>query len=92
MLENVKNNGIFKLIDHDHVFDNESTNRIKMNHMKTILYGHLIEIDKLTRLKLLQIDPLNNEFDMSVKESEIVLSSFSTTSAMKHTKCSEISI
>ena len=38
-------------------------NKIKMNHIKTILCGHFIGIDKLERLKLLQNDPLVNEFD-----------------------------
>jgi len=72
LLENAKNNGIFELIDNDLVFDNESTNKIKMNHIKTILCGHFIGIDKLERLKLLQGDPLVNEFGVSVKEPETV--------------------
>ena len=37
--------------------------KIKMNHIKTMLCGHFIGIDKLERLKLLQNDPLVNEFD-----------------------------
>jgi len=72
LLENAKNNGIFELIDADLVFDIESTNKIKMNHIKTMLCGHFIGIDKLERLKLLQGDPLVNEFDISVKEPETV--------------------
>jgi hypothetical protein len=72
LLENAKNNGIFELIDNDLVFDNESTNKIKMNHIKTMLCGHFIGIEKLERLKLLQGDPLVNEFDISVKEPETV--------------------
>ena len=72
LLENAKTNGIFELIDADLVFDNESTNKIKMNHIKTMLYGHIVGIDKLERLKLLQGDPLINEFDISVKEPETV--------------------
>ena len=43
-----------------------------MNHIKTMLCGHFIGIDKLERLKLLQGDPLINEFDISVKEPETV--------------------
>ncbi|TFH38413.1 MAG: IS1380 family transposase [ANME-2 cluster archaeon] len=80
LLENAKTNGIFELIDTDLVFDNESTNKIKMNHVKTMLCGHFIGIDKLERLKLLQGDPLVNEFGVSVKEPETVsrfLSNFS---------------
>ena len=53
LLENTRNNGIFELIDDDLVFENQSTNRIKMNHIKTMLCGNLIGIDKLERLKLL---------------------------------------
>jgi hypothetical protein len=33
-----------------------------MNHIKTILCGNLMGIDTLERLKLLQGDPLINEF------------------------------
>ena len=56
-LENAKSNGIFDFIENDLVFDNDSTNKIKMNHIKTMLCGHFIGIDKLERLKLLQNDP-----------------------------------
>jgi len=72
LLENAKNNGIFEIIDNNLVFDNESTNKIKMNHIKTMLCGHFIGIDKLERLKLLQGDPLVNEFDISVKAPETI--------------------
>jgi len=80
LFESAKANGIFELIDNDLVFDHESTNKIKMNHIKTMLCGHFIGIDKLERLKLLQGDPLITEFDISVKEPETVsrfLSNFS---------------
>jgi hypothetical protein len=63
LLENAKSNGIFDFIENDLVFDNDSTNKIKMNHIKTAICGHFIGIDKLERLKLLQNDPLVNEFD-----------------------------
>jgi len=46
LLENAKANGIFELIDTDLVFDSESTNRIKMNHIQAMLCGHFIGIDK----------------------------------------------
>ncbi len=35
LLENARKNGVFDLIDNDLVFENESTNKIKMNHIKT---------------------------------------------------------
>ena len=37
-----------------------------------MLCGHFIGIDKLERLKLLQSDPLVNEFDISIKQPETV--------------------
>ena len=43
-----------------------------MNHIKTMLCGNFIGIDKLERLKLLQSDPLVNEFAISIKEPETV--------------------
>ena len=80
MLENTKNNGIFEMIESDLNFESASINKIKMNHIKTMLCGHFIGIDKLERLKLLKNDPLVREFDISVKEPETVsrfLSNFS---------------
>jgi hypothetical protein len=72
LLENAKNNGIFELIDNNLVFANESTNKIKMNHIKTMPCGHFIGIEKLERLKLLQGYPLVNGFGILVKEPETV--------------------
>ena len=72
LLEHANKNGIFYLIDHDLVFENASTNKIKMNHIKTMLCGNFIGIDKLERLKLLQSDPLINEYAISIKEPETV--------------------
>jgi hypothetical protein len=72
LLEHTSKNGVFDLIDHDLVFENASTNKIKMNHIKTMLCGNFIGIDKLERLKLLQSDPLVNEFAISIKEPETV--------------------
>ena len=42
LFESAKDNGIFELIDNDLVFDNEATNKIKMNPIKTMLWGHFI--------------------------------------------------
>jgi hypothetical protein len=72
LFENTSKNGFFDLIDNDLVFENDSTNKIKMNQIKTMLCGHLIGIDKLERLKLLQNDPLIHEFAISIKEPETV--------------------
>jgi hypothetical protein len=72
LLEHARRNGIFDLIDHDLVFETQSTKKIKMNHIKTMLCGNFIGIDKLDRLKLLQSDPLVNKFAISIKEPEMV--------------------
>ncbi|EBZ4286603.1 IS1380 family transposase, partial [Escherichia coli] len=42
LLENAKSNEIFDLVEDDLVFDNDSTNKIKMNHIKTMICGHFI--------------------------------------------------
>jgi len=73
LLENVKTNGILDLINTGLVFDRPSTNKIKMYHIKTMLCGHFIGIDRLERIKLLQGDPLVEAFEISVKEPETVL-------------------
>ena len=39
-----------------------------MNHIKTMLCGCFIGIDKLERMKLLKNDPLIREFGISIKE------------------------
>ena len=72
LLENAKNNAIFEMIENDLIFESDSVNKIKMNHIKTMLCGHFMGIDKLERLKLLKNDPLVCEFDISVKEPETV--------------------
>lgn len=72
LYENAKNNGIFDIIEENVIFDSKFTNKIKMNHIKTMICGNLIGIDKLERIKLLQDDPLMRELDISVKEPETV--------------------
>ena len=72
LLEHANKNGIFDMIEHELFFENASTNKIKMNHIKTMLCGNFVGIDKLERLKLLQSDPLINEFAISIKEPETV--------------------
>ena len=56
----------------DDLIESFTLNTIKMNHIKTILCGHFIGIDKLERLRLLQNDPLVKEFNIWVKEPETV--------------------
>lgn len=72
LLKHTNQQGIFELIDSDLIFENASTNKIKMNHIKTMLCGNFIGIDKLERLKLLQADPLVDEFNISIKAPSTV--------------------
>jgi hypothetical protein len=58
LLTHIRNTGIFNLFAYDLVFENQSTNRIKITYIKTILCGSLIGIDKLERLKHKQSDPV----------------------------------
>ena len=39
LLENAKENAIFEMIENDLVFESDSVNKIKMNHIKTMLCG-----------------------------------------------------
>lgn len=89
LFEQAKNEGIFELIEQNLIFENTSTNRIKMNHIKTMICGHFIGIDKLERLKVLRVDPLIDEFDIQVKEPETVSRflnhfSFKTTQMLRN--------
>ncbi len=88
LLEHANKNGVIDLIDNDLVFDNTSTNKVKMNPIKTLLCGNFVGIDKLERLKLLQSDPLIIEFAITIKEPETVSSflgnfSYKTTQMLR---------
>jgi hypothetical protein len=72
LLEHAIKNGVFDLINHNLVLEGMSTNKIKMDHFKTVLYGNFIVIDKIIRLKLLLGDSLINEFNISIKEPETI--------------------
>lgn len=72
LFEHAENEGVFDLIAQELVFENPSINKIKMNHIKTMLGAHFIGIDRLERLKMLQKDPLIAEFGIRVKEPETV--------------------
>jgi hypothetical protein len=70
LLENEKANGIFNLINTALVFDRSSTKKIKMNHIKMMLYGHYIRIERLERIELQQGDPLVVSVEISVKQPD----------------------
>lgn len=72
LLNYSKSEGIFNLLENNLSFEDKNTDKIKMNHIKTMLCGNFIGIDKLERLKLLQNDPLVKEFGVSIKEPETV--------------------
>ena len=88
LLEHANKAGVFDLIDNYLVFDNTSTNKIKMNHIKTMLCGNFVGIDKLERLKLLQSDPssMNSQFR---SKSQKRYQDFWGISATIQPKCSE---
>lgn len=65
------------MIENDFTYQSTSINKIKMNHVNTMLSGHITGIDMLERLKLLKNDPLVCEFDISVKDPETVSRFFS---------------
>jgi len=49
---------IFQELDEILIFDNESTEEIKMNHLKTLICDGFIGADKIERFLLLKADPL----------------------------------
>jgi len=49
---------IFQELDEILIFDNESTEEIKMNHLKTLICGGLLGADKLDRFLLLKAEQL----------------------------------
>jgi len=53
---------IFQELDEILVFDNESTEAIKMNYLKTLICGGFVGADKLKRFLLLKADPLIKEW------------------------------
>jgi hypothetical protein len=49
LMEHTSKNGIFDLIDHDLVFENTSTSKIKMNHIKTFRLKYVFLAGKIIR-------------------------------------------
>lgn len=92
LLTHAKDQGVFDLLETEVAFEDKSIDKIKMNHIKTLLCGNFLGIDKLERLKLLQNDPLVKEFGIEVKEPETVSRflgkfSFRTTQMMRDVNC-----
>ena len=61
---------IFQDFDEMLVFDNKSTEAIKMNHLKTLICGGFVGVDKLERFLLLKADPLIKECGIHVRKPE----------------------
>lgn len=68
LLTHAKDQDVFDLLDKEIQFEDASIDKIKMNHLKTLLCGNFLARDKLERLKLLQSDPLVKEFGIEIKE------------------------
>ena len=52
---------IFQKLDEILVFDNKSTEEIKMNHLKTLICGGFVGADKLERfLRDINLEPLKS--------------------------------
>lgn len=72
LYEHAQGEGALDLLNEELNFERQSVENIKMNHIKTLLCGFFIGIDKLERIKLLQNDPLMNEMDISVRSPEAI--------------------
>jgi hypothetical protein len=70
LLNYTEEQGIFQDLDEILFFENESTEKIKMNHLKTLICGGFIGVDKLERFLLLKTDPLIREYGIYVREPE----------------------
>lgn len=61
---------IFQDLDEMLSFENKSTEEIKMNHLKTLICGGFVGVDKLERFQLLKNDPLVKELGINVRDPE----------------------
>lgn len=85
LLNYTEENKIFQDLDEMLFFDSKSTESIKMNHLKTMMCGGFVGIDKLERFKLLKADPLIKECGIDVREPENI-SRFLSTFSFKTTQ------
>ena len=70
LLNYTEEQNIFQDLDEMLFFENQSTEAIKMNHLKTLMCGGFIGVDKLERFNLLKADPLIKECGIEVREPE----------------------
>ena len=79
---------IFQDLNEMLFFENKSTEEIKMNHLKTLMCGGFVGVDKLERFMLLKNDPLIKECGIDVREPENIYRflnnfSFKTTQMLR---------
>lgn len=70
LLNYTEEQNIFQDLDEILFFENQSTEVIKMNHLKTLMCGGFVGVDKLERFNLLKADPLIKECGIEVREPE----------------------
>ena len=70
LLNYTEEQNIFQDLNEMLFFENSSTEMIKMNHLKTLMCGGFVGIDKLERFNLLKNDPLIKECGIDVREPE----------------------
>jgi hypothetical protein len=73
LLNYTKQSGIFQLISDNLYFENSNTEAIKMKHIKTMMALGIIGADKLSRVDLLENNPvLRKGFEVKVTKAENV--------------------
>jgi hypothetical protein len=70
LLNYTKDEGIFQLLDEMLTFENEYTEKIKMNHLKTLIVGGFIGVDKLDRFLQIKNDKLLESCGINVRNPE----------------------
>ena len=70
LLNYTEEQGIFQDLDDILSFENESTEKIKMNHLKTLICGGFAGANKLERFLSLKEDPLIRECGIYVRKPE----------------------
>ena len=85
LLNYTENQGIFQDLDEILFFENRSTEAIKMNHIKTLMCGGFVGVDKLERFLLLKEDPLIKQCGINVRDPENI-SRFLCTFSFKTTQ------
>jgi hypothetical protein len=70
LINYTKDTGIFQVIDTFLKFEKNSVEEIKMNHIKTLICGGFIGLDRLDRFLLIKNDPLVRECGINVRNPE----------------------